>query len=433
MEHSKPRVVIVGGGAAGTAVAIRLAETRRDVDVTLVDPSGSAGRGVAYSTARAAHLLNTPAARMSAFPDEPDDFVRWTSRTLGREVAPGEFLPRHHFGSYLGWALANFPAVRRIRSRAVGISAHEVRLAGGGSLPFDAAVLALGVFPPDCGWAPSALRSSPRFVGNPWAPNALSAVPDSGDVLLVGTGLTMVDLAMVLDRPGRVVHAVSRHGLLPREHAPVTPVAAPDLSGCHDLDSLRSLVVRRVREERDWRAVVDSLRPSLAALWQRLPESDRTRFLTEDLRGWEVRRHRMPPAAAAQVRKLRARGKLVIHAGSVESVSADLRVALSSGRSLTVGSVVNCTGAQADLSRVDDPFVRSLLGGGLARRGPLGLGLGTAPDGQLLGTGSPLWTIGSLRRGNLWETTAFPEIREQASVIADAVLESLTTTVAKAA
>src|SRR6187551_2138315 len=136
MEHSKPRIVIVGAGAAGTAVALRLAETRRDVDVALVDPSRAAGRGVAYSTGRAAHLLNTPAARMSAFPDEPDDFVRWTSRTLGREVAPGEFLPRHHFGSYLGWALANFPAVRRIRSRAVGITAHSVALSSGSSLPY---------------------------------------------------------------------------------------------------------------------------------------------------------------------------------------------------------------------------------------------------------------------------------------------------------
>jgi uncharacterized NAD(P)/FAD-binding protein YdhS len=432
MQHSKPRIVVVGGGAAGTAVAIRLAETRRDVEVVLVDPSRSAGRGVAYSTAKAAHLLNTPAARMSAFPDEPDDFVRWTSRTLGREVAPGEFLPRHHFGSYLGWALANFPAVRRIRARAVEISAREVRLSCGEALPYDAAVLALGVFPPDCGWAPAALRSSPRFVGDPWAPTALSGVPDAGDVLLVGTGLTMVDLAVVLDRPGRVVHAVSRHGLLPREHAAVTPVAAPDLSGCHDLDSLRSLVVRRVREERDWRAVVDSLRPSIPSLWQRLPESDRARFLTEDLRGWEVRRHRMPPAVAARVRALRARGKLVVHAGSVASVTADLRVTLSSGQELAVGSVVNCTGAQADLSRVDDPFVRSLLATGLARRGPLGLGLATEADGRLPGA-APLWTLGSLRRGNLWESTAFPEIREQASTVADAVLRSLTSTSVRAA
>lgn len=432
MEHSKPRIVIVGGGAAGTAVAIRLAETRRDVDVTLVDPSRSAGRGVAYSTGRAAHLLNTPAARMSAFPDEPGDFVRWTSRTLGREVAPGEFLPRHHFGSYLGWALANFPAVRRIRSRAVELSPRSVRLSCGSSLPYDAAVLALGVFPPDCGWAPPSLLASSRFVGNPWAPNALSAVPDTEDVLLVGTGLTMVDLAMVLDRPGRVVHAVSRHGLLPREHASVTPVAAPDLSGCHDLDSLRSLVVRRVREERDWRAVVDSLRPAISSLWQRLPEADRARFLTEDLRGWEVRRHRMPASVASQVRKLRARGKLVVHAGSVVSASGG-RVTLSSGHELEVGAVVNCTGAQADLSRVDDPFVRSLFDTGLARRGPLGLGLSTAPDGRLLPGGAPLWTIGSLRRGNLWETTAFPEIREQAGVVAEAVLASVTTDAAKAA
>ena len=168
------------------------------------------------------------------------------------------------------------------------------------------------------------------------------------------------------------------------------------------------------------------------ALWQRLPEGDRARFLEEDLRGWEVRRHRMPPAAATQIRKLRDRGKLVIHAGTVASVAGDLEVTLSSGLSLRVGSVVNCTGAQADLSRVDDPLVRSLLDSGVARRGPLGLGLATASDGRLPG-GAPLWTIGALRRGDLWETTAFPEIREQAGAVAEAVLASVTDEVAKAA
>ena len=75
-----------------------------------------------------------------------------------------------------------------------------------------------------------------------------------------------------------------------------------------------------------------------------------------------------------------------------------------------------------------DPLLSALARTGLVRPGPAGLGIDTTDDGRVLGVlpaAMPLYALGSLRRGNLWETTAMPEIREQAYDVARAVVRAL--------
>ncbi|GAA3205702.1 hypothetical protein GCM10020256_01230 [Streptomyces thermocoprophilus] len=314
-----------------------------------------------------------------------------------------------------------------------------LRLAGRGEVRVDAAVLALGSLAPAQDWAGAALRQSGRFVADPWAPGALDGPAGEGDVLLVGTGLTMVDVAGTLARPDRVVHAVSRHGLLPQEHLPVAAPPAeapPELDGSLGLEVLRRNVRRHLSATRracgDWRPGLDGLRPVTAALWQQLPVPDRVRFLQEDLRVWEVHRHRMAPATAAVLRGLLASGRVRTGAGQLVGavpVGDAVEVALSDGTRLRVSAVVNCTGAPAGPPGTVNPLVRCLLECGYGRTGPAGLGLDTAGDGRLLpAAGAPalrLWTVGAARRGNLLETTAVPEIRAQAAEVAGNVLETL--------
>ena len=315
----------------------------------------------------------------------------------------------------------------------------RLRLGSGALVEADSAVLAIGVFPPDCAWAPEDLRSSPRFVADPWAPGVLDSVPPSEDVLLVGTGLTMVDLALSLGHPGRVLHAVSRHGLLPQAHAstPGAPASLPALPGPVSLDSLRATVIRQVAMARrgtgDWRAAIDGVRPFAATWWTNLPIADRARFLQRDRRIWDVHRHRMPASTAAHIADLCSRGRLVVHTGEVTGAARTgtrLCVRLSTGISLPVGAVLNCTGAQEELSKTGDALVARLLASGRARPGPLGLGLDTSVDGRLIPgdralATAPVWTLGSIRRGNLWETTAFPEIRSQSDQIAADILATV--------
>lgn len=446
-------VAIIGAGAAGTMTAIRLldraANNRVPVRILLIDSGGAVGRGLAYGTEDQRHRLNVPAGRMSADPDRPLDFAHWLAGSTSRPVEVNEYPPRAAFGRYLAERLARAErasaaaTLRRIHARVMDLRGDStgvrLRLSSGTVVDAVAAVLAIGVFPPDCEWAPAGLRSSGRFVADPWAPAALALVPSSSDVLLVGAGLTMIDLALSLDRPGRVLHAVSRHGLLPRAHnnSPVTPPAPPALHGLADLRSIRAAVIRQVATARrrtgDWRSAIDGVRPFIATWWTNLSTADRTRFLQQDRRIWDVHRHRMPEDTAAYVAGMRAHGRLVVHTGEVTAVThtrIGVCVRLSTGISLPVGAVLNCTGAQEELSKTGDPLIANLLATGQARPGPLGLGLDTAQDGRLLprdceGATTPLWTLGSPRKGNLWETTAFPEIRAQSDQVAADVLTTV--------
>lgn len=449
-----PVIGIVGAGAAGTLVAIHLLRELRaagsSAEMVLIDPA-ECGRGVAFATPDPRHLLNVTAGRMSALPDEPHHFLGWARRQADprmREIAPDDFLPRRTYGAYLRDTLdheiidsARVRLLRR-RERAVALEPgsrtdlhphYRVALADGTSVVVDHVVLAQGVFAPGVAWAPPALIASDRFVADPWATGALTAIDGAGDVLLVGTGLTMVDVAMSLARDGRVLHAVSRRGRLPKAHGHHRPVAVEptDLPGDQDIRSLRRAVVDHVRAtvrtHGDWRPAIDGMRPYTARLWSSLCDDCRGEFLRTDAVLWDTHRHRMPPSTAASVASMRQEGALTVGPAqvvAVDDVGGALLVHLSDGTSRQVAHVVNCTGPQCEVARSRDPLLTSLLAAGHACAGPLGMGLATDDEGRVRaadGAVGALWTLGALRRGELWESSAIPEIRSQARAIARAI------------
>ena len=264
-------------------------------------------------------------------------------------------------------------------------------------------------------------------------------------MLLVGTGLTMVDLALTLGRSGRTLHAVSRRGRVPAAHTtrpkPPTPAPSPELAeqaaglAPTDLPTMRRLVrecvAAAVRETGDWRPAFDTLRPLTADLWARLGADERADFLTGDAAWWDLHRHRMPPTSAAAIARLRAAGALQVSSDEIDEVDETpdgLTVWLASGRRVDVAAVVNCTGPQGDVRRVADPLLDDLLATGTATAGSIGLGLRTEAGRLVDSTGSAgaaIWTLGAMRRGELWESTAVPEIRSQAAGVAAAVTEEL--------
>lgn len=445
--------VVVGGGCSGVLATRELLRT--GWHVVMVDPGARPGRGLAYGTAAPWHLLNSPAAAMSADPDQPDDFLRWCQARDPR-TAPGAFMPRSWYGDYLTEVLRE--ADRTAQGRLTVQRGRVARIfepsGAGGPLtvllsddvviPADRVVLALGHPAPS---APArldpALSRAGGYVADPWRPGALENLPD-GPILLIGTGLTAVDVALSLSHAGRRdLTAVSRHGLLPQPHrpaaapAPVATAQAATLAALPELLAARSLatMVRTLRaiagRTGDWRAVLDALRPHWDALWQGLPEPDQRRFLRHLARYWEVHRHRMAPAVAAEIDALRECGELRIRAAELCGLAAaedGVRVVLRErhGGAITTSgyaAVVNCTGPGRLVE--SDPLVRALVAEGMARPGPYGLGLDTDPHGALLrrdGSAHPaLWTLGPTRRGVLWETTAAPEIRAQARALAQAL------------
>lgn len=443
--------LIIGGGFSGAATAAHLAlRATGPTRITLIESGERVARGVAYGIRNEHWLLNVPAGRLSIDPARPGDLHQWALET-GRVSAPDAFLPRAWFGEYAEARLEQAVASRgglvelvRVRDRVEGLTIDSaglrVKTGDGRSITGEHAVLALGNGPIRVPRAFVGLGDDERVLRSPWDEAGLAALASTARrILLVGTGLTMFDTAIGLERLGfrGDLVTVSRRGLLARPHGPKDDAAhARWASGLRGLD-LRRLVraVRQRAEQGDWRGVVDSLRPHTAALWAGLSERDRARFLSRAAVYWDVHRHRAPSQVHAEVAALLATGRMRLVTGAVDSahragerIAVRLRPRHAGETTVYADGVVLCTGPDPDPRRWGSALVDGLLADGLAVTDPLGLGLRSDAAGRLIGAdGAPsdrLSTIGPLRRGDLWESTAVPEISAQAAALGAALLGS---------
>lgn len=444
--RSRPHVVVLGGGFSAAALAVHLARSGAlaRLALTVVDPTGRVGRGAAYD-AEPEHLLNVPAARMSLLPDVPEHFLAW-ARARHPAVAPGDFLPRRLYGDYVEDTLrtevgGRFTPVRD-EARAVtrGARGWDVTLAGGTRLAADVVVLATGNAPPAPMPAlPAALRASDRYVASPWRPGALDAIAADERVLVLGTGLTLLDVLATLRARGHhgTVVALSRRGVLPAPHAagPLPAVPAPDVAPGADLlawvRAVRASAAAAEAAGGGWQAAVDALRPLTSDVWAGLSPADRRRFAEHLRPWWDAHRHRAPREALAHVADLRARGALAVRAGRLVAAEPDGRGVVVGVRPrgadtievLHVDRVVNATGPDTDLARSGGPLYADLLARGHVTQDALRLGLLVDPDGAALdptGTRTEgLYVLGGARRAQRWENTAVPELRVQARALAE--------------
>lgn len=431
-------VAIIGGGFSGTILAAQLA--RRGIDSVLIDGSGRIGKGVAYSTTEPAHLLNVRAEGMSAWSGEPDHFA---DRFGAEGGDPRGFAQRRFFARYLGDILEEATASGRVQllhCSAVSADRHDgewrIGFDDGSAIDADALVLAIGNQEPESLGAFAS--AGQRYIANPWGSEARSAVDElaanGGAALLVGTGLTMVDVVLSLDAAGYSGHivALSRRGLIPRAHADFEP--APVEREEVPEGNVRSLWrwLRRRSGEVGWRAAVDSLRPHSHVLWQSLDGRQQQRFLRHVRPWWDVHRHRIAPEVANVIKRLVAEGRLEIMAGRVIAAS-DIGDALevevrrrraASSQRLTFDYAFNCTGPLHSMERTKDPLLRSLLDRGQVRPDQLGIGLEVDERSHAAG-GELLWALGPLTKGRYWEIIAVPDIREQAALVAEDIAREL--------
>lgn len=404
--------------------------------VTLVERrQAQVARGVAYSAADPLHLLNVRASNMSAFPDDPEHLVRWLAST-GRG-APQTFIPRILYGAYLQEMLesARKAAGSRLTVRAAEAmsleregSGYRVGLDGGGVLTADTVVLALGNLPPHtpAGLDPDQLPAD-SYAADPWAADIAEGLEPSDTVILLGSGLTAIDAALLLDhrnfRGG--ILAMSRRGLSPRSHLAEGPVVQGRTERLHG--SL-SAIVHQVRDRArhvDWRVAVDELRPMTQIMWSAADAETRSRFLRHLRPFWDVHRHRLAPDVAARIGEMQATGRLTFAAGKLLGAAGDgagLRLSWRPRHSdaVTVSRarrIVNCTGPQGDLLCAGEPLLRQLLDSGQVR--PDGQRLGLDVDAQsrvVNGEGrsqSGLFCVGPMTRGGMWEVVAVPDLRRQ--------------------
>jgi uncharacterized NAD(P)/FAD-binding protein YdhS len=420
------KVGIVGAGASGTLQALHL--KRAGAEVVLIDKGPAPGRGVAYSTKRPEHLLNVPARRMSAFSEDPDHFERWFAARAGGGAE--DYAPRMLYGDYLTDQLAE-AGIEPMSGEAVAIDEAGVRLADGQGIAADAVVLAPGNFTPATprGIDPAALGA--LWVEDPWAGDLTQGLGAGDVIMLLGTALTAVDVALTLDAvgyQGRVV-ALSRRGLTPRAHGLREPTVAPR----EDLSANCVAMLRRVRrrsEEIGWLGAVHELRSVTQALWRSADIEQRSRFLRHLRAWWDVHRHKVAPAVGATIDAMQADARLGVAAGKLVSVAAEDGKALVRFRprgsetveTLRVARIVNCTGPEVDITRAGQPLLDALLAAGRIRPDPLRVGIDVDIDCRAIGAdgqaSETLSVIGPITRGAFWESVAVPDIRAQAERIA---------------
>lgn len=457
-------VVVVGAGFCGAVVAARLltrgAGAHR-LRVLITDKSGRMGRGLAYGTRSEQHVLNVPVGRMSALEEDADDFLRF-ARQQDTGITPASFVSRQLYGEYLEAMLeraACTAAPGATLERRVCDVTHATPTDDGHGVVLtlddseqvvaDRVVLAVGNYAPaHPRLADQAYVGSPTYVGDPWIPGALEVVRRDRPVLLIGTGLTMIDIALELRSRGRTAPmiAVSRRGLLPQAHrghgsAPPPLALPPDLldhaTAYHQMRAVRAWIGELDAAGVDWRDALVALRPLTAAMWHRLDRPERARFLRHVRPFWDVHRHRAAPRPAALLDHMIADAELEPMAARLIAIrpvpdgfEVELRrrgqVDLSS---IEVASVVNCTGPCTDVRTLDDPLVGALRGQGLLSPDAHGLGVEVDDREALVDAhGAPstaFVVVGPLLRARDWEATAVPELRAVAHRVATRLCDEL--------
>ena len=404
----------------------------------MVERRPRAGEGLAYGDAAAGHLLNVRAKGMNAFPDDPEGFVQWLAKKHP-EFTAESFVPRLVYGQYLRDMLAAEMArqpgrLTLIKGDAISLEINpgvRVGLADGQSVAADLAVLAVGNLPPHHPRGFGTDLHPDIYASDPWADGATAGLSHEDTVLLLGTGLTMVDVVLRLRDEGfkgRII-ALSRRGLIPHQHSeqpdfvPIDERPAPHVSG----------LVRHVRERATqvgWRNAIDELRRFTQPIWRAADDTARRRFLHHLRPWWDIHRHRLAPSIAARIEQLRQEGVLtVMAAGTCDAQPAGdgLRVTFKrrgagSLETITVRRAINCTGPQGNLTAATDPLLRSLTAVGTIRPDPLSIGIDVDSQSRTIGAdgtaNEALHAIGPMTRGEFWEIVAVPDIRQQVWALA---------------
>lgn len=454
-DNAPLHIAICGGGASAALLLLALRHhATRQVRVTILEPRSQLGSGLAYSTRSVDHLLNTRAGNMSVV-DDPDDFVQWLRARKPRRLinwTREDFAPRSHFAAYLQARLAEVHAtaphvdIEWSRTTADSVSATgnrwEIVPAQGRAFTADAVILATGNEAPRLLAEQLPPHARELVIEDPWDSAAKDGIPESAPVLLVGSGLTAADVLMELlarQHRGSII-AVSPRGLLPQPHGP--SAEAPESSVVAAPASLRDLI-SHVRElcgndpsGATWRRVFGDLRPVAPAIWREWSLVERKRFLRHARPFWEIHRHRLPPRIHARITSALGSGRLDIVKGRIERIepldSDHLRVSIKYARGtqqIDVARIVNCTGPETNPARSRNSLLQALIGDGIARVDPTGMGLAVDADCRVVGIhGSArqgLYAIGAPTRGAKWEVTSILELRMQAKTLIRHLLHSV--------
>ncbi len=472
---SGPTIGIVGGGYIGSAAAIHLSRcSRQSLDIVIVEPSEALGGGVAFSANDPDHRLNAPSRVHFLYPENTESFTEWHAASGAQTADPGSvaadgrvFARRADFGAYVSEELEAHrqenptgSTITHLRDTAEGLIEQNSgwRLALSSGAVLDAPM----VLVTPCNLRPALpapfreLAAHPAVYANPWDLTQYGKIAPDARVLIVGTGLTMADVAVTLlrDGPKRHLTAISRRGLFPqpqRSHPPSETVwealsrpipAFVERNGVPAtalavLRAYRADVARLAAQGIEWQVAFDELRDAAYRLWPSLPPAEQQRYFRHLSPWYETHRFRLPPQVGEKLETYRHEGQLEYRAGFISAVTAEgeaLRIGLRARSQAVVeierfDAVINCTGPERDPARAGNPLLAQMIGDGFATASPFGMGLEVDLNCRsLTNTGTPLESLrilGPMTRSRFGEINGIPTIAQQIHRVTNEIAASL--------
>ncbi len=425
----KKTIAIIGGGASGTLLAINLLESNSEFStIVLIEKSNEAGRGLAFQDNGHDYLLNVVAGKMSAYSDKPSHFLDWLSENK-IPATENTFLPRRIYGQYLSALLNEFKnhsVFVRIKDEALDIAVSEngdfeIKLRLGKSINAQKVVLALGNCPPPQlrGLAPISQQSE-NYINDPWKAN-LSAISKDKTVLIIGTGLTAVDIVLGLKQSGHTgkITCLSTHGHLPLVHNLNQEAAQLNIDWKGTLSAIISTAKANLKSGNE---IMSSIRPQSQEIWIGFSLEEKKRFLRHLKHLWATDRHRMPKESSDKLNSMIQEGQLTVLGGKIDSINSKnngfelsyTQYKSSELKTIACDYLINCTGPESNIERVDSVLIHNLLKKDLIKADELKLGIDAYPNGKVKNEfpAAELYAVGPMLRGILWEITAIPEIRD---------------------
>jgi uncharacterized NAD(P)/FAD-binding protein YdhS len=450
-------VAIVGGGFAGAAVAYHLTHLDPGPSITVLEPRGFLGGGLAYDDQDPAHRINVPATRMSLIPQDDGHFARWLAETgagngdpeiVGRD---GALYPqRRVFGQYVAAHLEPFVADGRavhVKSRVVSVTKDgpSWTLATESGLRYRARVVVLATShpAPDVPAALAALGEDPHLIRDALVPGALGVIAPDAKVVIIGTGLTMADVVASLDRQGHrgTITALSRRGLRSRGHAaqasePYGDFTRVPSSASELLRQVRVTIREAAARGLSWHGVIDAIRAHAQTFWPKLSPENQSRIVRHLRVYWDVHRFRIAPQVEGVLDRRVVDGTLRILATSLvaaratpDTIAIDVRRrGAKAVETLDADYIVVTTGPAHSKVLSTQRYLAGLADDGHITADHLGLGIACDAGSRALasdGTAQPaLFVAGPLARARFGELMGLPQVSAQALGVAEAVAQA---------
>ncbi len=456
------RIAIIGGGFSGAVVALNLLKTlpKTAAAITVIEPRGMLGAGLAYSTLDPAHRVNVPASRMPVLANAPDGFNNWLKGSGALDADPaavldeGRIYPqRHLFGTYVDGLLRQAatvpqaPEFLHLKARAETVQEADavftIRLDSGAAVMADIVVLCVSHPPPA---VPEPLRTvarHPKFIADPWADDVRARIDAADRVLIIGTALTTADIVSTLHHGGHRggITAFSRRGLLSRQREvmPTQPFGdfktQPNRTALALLQHVRRTIRQAATAFSCWEAVMERIRAEGMEIWAALPDAERARFLRHLRVFWDAHRYQLAPQPAAILHGKCADGSLRFRAARLRSAAWEdgcFQIALrergaaeNKTQTESFDAVVNCTGPDHANVLASNPALASLTQAGLVTADAFGLGMRTDTSGRAIGLNGVrnerLFVGGPLARAAFGELMGVPQVAVQAALVADRI------------